>query len=223
MTTVVLVPYRGDNGGRRDQLWAYTRKWFDQHLNWQIRVGESPPGPFNRSAAINRAADGDWDVAIIHDADTIVPAHQLECAVDTAAHTGRLTFAFTSVVELSEGCTDHLLASNSTDLDHLVIDRLRTEPLATQSSAVVVPRPLWRRLGGFDERFVGWSAEDNAFCRAATIIGGIPQRIPGHAFHLWHPPGKPPGNDPNYVRNQRRWRKYLAARAPSQIDALRHD
>lgn len=221
MKPVILVPYRGDNGGRRDQLWDYTRKWLANTVGWDVIVGASPNGPFNRSAAINQAAAADWDVAIVHDADTIVPAHQLEAAVDTATHTGRLTFAFTTVMELNRTCTDHVLAAGSIDFDHLGVDLIRTEPLATQSSAVVITRPLWNRIGGFDEKFVGWSAEDNAFCRAATIIGGEPQRIGGHAFHLWHPHGRPPGSDPNYIRNQRRWRQYQSARTPSQIDALR--
>ena len=220
MNTVVLVPYRGDNGGRRDQLWAFTRKWFDQHLDWGIRVGCSPPGPFNRSAAINQAARGDWDVAVIHDADTIVPAHQLTAAVSVTADTNRLTFAFTTVVDLSQTCTDHLLATNSIDLEHLGIDGTRTAPLATQSSALAITRDLWDRVGGFDEHFVGWSAEDNAFCKAATLHGGEPHRIPGHAFHLWHPPGRPPGNDPNYVNNQRRWRHYHAARTVEQLQRV---
>lgn len=222
MSTRILVPYRGDDGGRRDELWAFTRKWFD-HLHYDIVLGGSPPGPFNRSAAVNRAAHsaGRWDVAIVHDADTIVPTHQLQAAVTTALDTGRLTFAFTTVVDLSRDCTDHLLATNSIDFEHLGIDGIRTAPLATQSSALAITRQLWDRVGGFDEQFVGWSAEDNAFCKAATIHAGEPHRIPGHAFHLWHPPGRPPGNDPNYLRNQKRWRQYQAARTPQHLAMLR--
>lgn len=223
MSVRILVPYRGDNGGRRDQLWAYTRKWLDQHLPYDIVLGPSPAGPFNRSAAVNAAAHsaGSWDVAIIHDADTVVPAHQIKAAVHAATTTGRLAFAFTSVVDLGKECTDRVLATNTLDLEHLTIDAIRTAPLATQSSALAVTRELWERVGGFDELFVGWSAEDNAFCRAATIMAGTPERIPGHAFHLWHPPGRPPGSDPNYIRNQKRWRQYQAARTPQHLSMLR--
>lgn len=221
MSVAVLIPFRASDI-RRDQLLAYTTKWLESHHDWPVVIGESPPGPFSRSAALNDAARkaGAWDLVVVHDGDTVVPGRQLSGAVQMAQVTGRVVFAFTSVVELSRDCTDAILASGDLSLDDLRIDAVRVAPLEIQSSALVIPRPVWEKVGGFDEKFRGWSAEDNAFYRAVEICCGAPYRIPGHAFHLWHEPGRPHRNDPSYQSNQRRWRSYKAADTPDRIRIL---
>jgi hypothetical protein len=50
---------------------------------------------------------------------------------------------------------------------------------------VVVPRPLWDAVGGFDERFEGWGGEDDAFHAACRALCGT-ERLRGVAWHLWH-------------------------------------
>lgn len=226
MRTVVLVPFRGD-GGRRDQLWIFARRWLENSCaSWPIFVGASPEGPFNRSAAINDAAHKaePWDVALIMDADTIVSASQLHRAVAAAATDERLAMAFTSVLELSEPCTEHVLATGDLSLATLGVDNRRQGPMIDESSAMAVNRFLWDKIGGFDERFVGWMGEDNAFFRAATITGGEPSRVEGHAFHLWHPPAtdiRTRERDPQYRQNMRRWQMYRRARNERDLKRIR--
>ncbi len=226
MRTVILVPYRAD-GGRRDALWAFTRGWLHtRHPDYQIYVGASPEGLFNRSAAINRAAGaaGDWDVAVVCDSDTVVPAAQLEEAVAVAAESGLLTSALNRVVELSRESTDRLLAGADNDIRHLKRDRTRTKDDMTQSSVLAVPRPLWDAIGGFDEEFCGWGCEDNAFWLAATVFGGgEPRRVDGPAFHLWHElASKVKLFDPVFRSNFWRLRHYKKAETPRQLALLRN-
>ena len=220
-TVKILVPYRGDNG-RRDELWTFTHHWL-KPLNYPITVGESPDGIFNRAAAINHAAEkaGDWDVALIMDADTILPHHQLHAAVTTAQTTGKLTAAFTSVVELNQECTDHVMATGDLNLATLGIENHRQGSMIDESSALACPRRLWEKVEGFDEHFAGWSCEDNAFWKAATIMGGPPERIPGHAYHLWHPINRPNNTSPQYRYNQRRWKHYARARTEADLKRVR--
>lgn len=221
MHVVILIPFRSSDA-RRDQLLDFTRCWLDNSHTWPVILGESPEGPFNRAAALNDAARraGDWDYAVVYDADTVVPARQLTGALQMAQVTGRATYAFSSVVELGQGCTDDLLGGEDLTLDALRIEKIRTEPLQVQSSALVVPRAVWDTVGGFDEQFRGWGGEDNAFHHAVSVCCGAPGRIPGHAFHLWHEPGRPRHDDPDYRRNQLRWQAYKAARTPERIKAL---
>jgi N-terminal domain of galactosyltransferase len=226
LRTVILVPYRTD-GGRREELWQFTRAWLERHHpQYPIYIGESPDGPFNRSAAINDAARkaGDWDVAVVSDSDTVVPAAQLDKAVSEAHREGMLTSALNKVAELSKESTDQLLAGADVEIQDLKKDRTRTRDDMTQSSVIAFPRTLWDSIGGFDEEFCGWGCEDNAFWLASTVFGGgEPRRIDGCAFHLWHEVAyKIKVLDPIFRSNFKRLRHYKKAETLGQLALLRN-
>ncbi|HYH54022.1 MAG TPA: hypothetical protein VD761_07820, partial [Solirubrobacterales bacterium] len=96
MRIVGLVPRLSD-GGERDRLWRYCQgHWAEQFPELEIVEGhDETDGPFNRSAALNTAAEGDWDVAVILDADTILDVDPIRRGVEIAAETGRLVLPFT--------------------------------------------------------------------------------------------------------------------------------
>lgn len=213
MNIVVLVPYRADHGVR-DKLWKLTQKAFWEPLGYPVKVGKHVGGPFNRSKAVNDAAHGDWDVAVIADSDTWVPAEQLQAAIRIAHTTGKLTAAFTMVAELTPGCTQTLLACQCLNAP-LTVKTVRTKPLETQSSMLVITRHLYDEVGGFDERFQSWGGEDNAFWKACTITAGEPERIPGYAYHLWHP--KAPRHHRLYRANQTLWNRYQQAQTKDDL------
>lgn len=203
----VIVPYRADNG-HRDRLWAFLRTHY--WAGFDITLGHHHDGPFNRAKAVNQAARGDWDVAVIADADTWVPYDQLAEAIHTAKTSGKLTAAFTTVAELTRGTTETILSSQSLATPTSVL-RIRRKDIDTQSSMLVIRRDLWDSIGGMDERFQGWGGEDNAFWKAATLHAGQPERIHGHAYHLWHPPAADKHRGPDYRRNLHLWRRYQTA------------
>jgi hypothetical protein len=221
MSTVVLVPYRSDNG-HRDRLWEYLCDGYWPQFGWPVCVGADPGGGrFNRSAAVNAAAaQRPWDVAVIADSDTWVPPGQLRRAAGLAVESGRLVSALSGVVEFDRDCTEAMLAARFSEKT-LSVGAVRTDELATQSSMLVVTRQLWDNIGGFDEQFSGgWGGEDNAFWRAASILAGAPLRVPGFAFHLWHEPAATDTykrSDPGYRANLLRWHKYRVARTPAQL------
>lgn len=212
MTTIVIVPYRADNG-HRDRLWTFVRENYWVNQPYEIVIGHHTDGLFNRSRAINQAADRDWDVAIIADADTWVPAKQLHQALLTANITKSLVAAFDTVVELSQPCTDKLLRGNATLAGNFEATTVRTRDMETQSSMLVINRALFDQVGGFDERFQGWGGEDSAFWKACTLHAGQPHRITGNAYHLWHSPAKGKFHGIDYQRNLNLWRRYEAAQS----------
>jgi len=184
---VVLVPRRDDNG-RRDQVWAYVRsRWETEHPDWKIVEGHHKRGPFNRSAAINRAARAvraKWDVAIIADSDSFVGPEQIEEAVRRATESGQITFAYDRFMYLSHAMSESIMGG----YQGMWEDGVEWSMTGTCSSMVVVTHDLWDQARGFDEGFVGWGGEDIGFSHAAQTFGGGLQRVPGPVWHLWHSP-----------------------------------
>lgn len=187
MTIRFLIPWRSDDGGRRDQLAEFTSRWWATNCpEIEISLGTSPDGPFNRAAALNNAAEqaGEWDIGIILDADVIAPPAQIWDAATIAALTGRICFGFRRFVGLGPGATARILDGSRTKLDERGA-RFITD--YHESSIVAVPRALWKEVGGFDERFVGWGQEDVAFVHTTRLIAGPPERVDGRVHHLFHP------------------------------------
>ncbi len=222
--TVLLVPRRRDNG-HRDKVWDWCRaRWEREFPGWPIYEGHHDQGPFNRSAAINAAADlaGGWDVGVVIDADIFVRVSQAASAVARARDTGRVTWAHRRWRGLSEEATSSLL-KNGTDFGpqlqrwdmDLVVER--TNPMSW-SCCVAIPRKVWDDLGGFDERFRGWGWEDMAFMSAILGLYGY-ERIEGDVYHVWHPRSEERivqgrsrhAASPDYIVNARLGRRYMAA------------
>lgn len=214
--TVVAIPYRPDFG-HRDQLFTHLKDHYWNNIGFELLVGHNSDGPFNRAKAINQALNCDWDIAVIADADTWVPAKQLHQAILTARITGRLVAAFDAVVELSRACTMEILHNITSLAGSFGADKVRTRELETQSSMLVIPRTLWDAVGGLDERFEGWGCEDNAFWKACDLHGGTPERMSGNAYHLWHPPAQGKHGGIQYKRNLNLWHRYQQALTVEQL------
>lgn len=207
MRVVGLTPRRAD-GGRRDVVAAWIRnRWETEHPEWPLIEGHHNDGPFNRSEAINRAAEaaGEWDVAIITDADSFVGPDQLDQAVDLAARTGQITFAYDSFRYLNRPGSKQIMAGYLGDWFPFVEWTLT----GTCSSMVVVPRSLWDQAGGFDPGFRGWGMEDVGFSLACQALGGGMQRVPGTVWHLFHAPSTENHHEsPYYQANVDRMNRY---------------
>lgn len=215
----VLVPRRAD-GGARDQIWDTLRDRVWRFTN-VVEGHHDVVGPFNRSAALNKAASladaqRPWNLAIVADADSFAPPAQLAGALHLAETTGRLVIAHSRWVNVDVDETTQFL-----DEGWLEHRDTRVAYSFTVSSLLVVPRPVWDAVHGFDENFTGWGREDNAFMRAVKVIAGAPLRMDGTVYHLAH---DRPTEDtsrhrsPLYQANERRWRTYQGART---VDAMR--
>lgn len=184
MNVRAVVP-RLNDGGPRDRIWKFCRRYWRQELP-EVELIEGHhegDGPFNRSAAINRAAEGEWEVLVILDADVIVDAGLVMAAAERAAETGSLVLPFERRRMLSVTGTRQILngyrGSWNRWIAHTERDRV--------SCCVVVPRALWEAVNRFDERFEGWGGEDEAFYAACRMLGGA-ERLGGEVWHLHHRP-----------------------------------
>lgn len=207
MRVVVLVPRRADLG-RRDKLWAFvSARWAAEHPTWGVHEGhDDGPGPFNRAAAINRAAlaAGTWDVAVIADSDSFVGTDQVNDAVRRAARSRQIVFAYDVFHYLDRRMSDAILRGYLGAWE----PGIEWSMHGTCSSMVVVHRSLWDRVHGFDPGFIGWGMEDVAFSLACQAMGRGMQRIRGPVWHLHHP--LQPRSDATTVPNVERMRRYEA-------------
>ena len=51
-----------------------------------------------------------------------------------------------------------------------------------------VRKSAFDKVGGYDERFAWWGADDHSFGITMQAMWGEPVWLPGVAYHLWHPP-----------------------------------
>jgi hypothetical protein len=208
MKVRIVVPRLAD-GGHRDRLWEYCRDyWGEQLPDAELVEGHHEgEGPFNRSAAINRATEGEWDVAIILDSDTILDAGQVLAGIELAEQTGSLVLPYEKRNMLSRAGTYKILGGYVGSWERMVSSRERDRV----SCCVIVPRALWDVVGGFDERFEGWGGEDEAFYAACKALGGV-ERMPGANWHLYHAASPHHRHDtPLYRQALRLTQRYLEA------------
>jgi hypothetical protein len=223
VNVATLVPRRAGIE-ERDRLWAFTRPWWENdHPTWPIYEGQHTEGPFNRSAAINAAARaaGDWDVAVIIDADIIANADAVRAGVEIAASTNMMVVSHDERIMLTQQGTNKILNGYRGNWRVKGIqERVYGDSV---SCVVIVSRQLWDLVGGFDELFSGWGYEDTAFRIAAETLTGKPLiRLSSELFHLWHtlsPEAKP--GCPTFKANGVRVQRYRDARwKPDDIHAL---
>lgn len=213
MDVVILVPRR-EGVTERDQLWEFAKAWWENdHPDWKIVEGHHDVGPFNRSAAINTAADqaGVWDVAVIIDADILCDPHAVRSAVEVALATDAMVLAGDERVMLSKSGTAKIMGGYSGNWRVKGIqERVYRDHC---SCCVVVSRKLWDAVGGFDQRFVGWGWEDIAFRVAAETVSGKPMvKLSSAMFHLWHTTSHENNQrSPLYQANAARCDRYKAA------------
>lgn len=165
------------------------------------------PGPFNKSWGFNvgvRASTG--SVLAFGDADVL--CRGLPAAVAAARSGAPVVRAFSRAVDLDEADSDMLRADLSClgDPSFAVTapDRAQSgEIMPLCEKLVLFQRQFLARLGGWDERFLGWGGEDDAMdikIQRSGARGAMVKGSPG--FHLAHRRvGATIAADPHYRNN----------------------
>jgi hypothetical protein len=130
-------------------------------------------GDWKRAHAVNAAVAQavDADVILISDSDILLehPVTQTIWACDLALKHNAYVVAFTTLIYLDAK------------------GKQFWEQSRIWGGVFAIPRALYDEVGGFDERFRGYGAEDKGFLACASTLGGDKQRLPGFAYHLDHP------------------------------------
>lgn len=188
MRAVVIFPWRG---GDRDREAAYLRvKDHYSHLGIPMFEGDAGGDRFSPGASRNIASRlaGDWDVALFVDADCVIPLSVIGRGFGHSLTSGHVTLPWDAFYSMSE--EGH--AAGMDDRNPIGFPMLErawkahsipaANPIYAPGGNLIVPRAEWDRVGGYDERFTGWSHEDAAFLFAV----GEFDRLSGPMYHFWH-------------------------------------
>lgn len=188
-----------------------------------ICSSDSGVGLFNASAARNAGVRGladldpGWEAVFLSDADTLTPTSQVLAALELARDRDWLVIGGDLLYKLDRRSTGIILPTLQSCIDRgEPIDNLGGRALlGTRHNdyahgGAAIGRGLWEETG-FDERFIGWSAEDRSFNYAATVLRSLAYvpRVKGPQFHMYHP--RSPDVD-NHASVQRLANKELGLR-----------
>lgn len=180
MRVVTLVPWRGGDH-IREQAWSTVRAVLED-IGYPIFTGDSD-GKWARAAACNAAAAsaGEWDIALVADADTILEPRAVRRAVSRVGRTHGAARPHDRRWMLDRHTSQLAIAHG---VESLKPGQLRSS--APGGGALVVHRTAWDAVGGYDEAFVEWGYEDSAM-NISLVVNSRWELLPGTAWHLWHP------------------------------------
>lgn len=187
----VLVPF-ASNDPRRVQIFEWVKaRWENVFPNFEVCVGTSDPNNFSRSHARNEAfAASTGDTILVTDADTACPVDNVLAALYAVEHGAPWIIAHQEYYSLTEAYTDVLLEQASIIALEPPFPANWVMRNKSQAGVLVMPRAAYESVGGYDERFIGWGYEDNAFAVRLDRAWGYHSRVPGPMLHLWHDPGE---------------------------------
>lgn len=184
MRQQIIIPWRHMDCVYREKHFNFLVDYYSQEFD--VILGDND-GDFNRSAARNAGVEkSSSPISVIIDADNYIPINQIHNAIRVAERKNALVKPFVWFGYLTEASTNLFYETYASMLDF--------EPQYIQEpqkdftgGAYVMKKELWKKLGGMDEGFVGWGAEDDAFhllCKNSSL----PVRyVEGYDHHLFHP------------------------------------
>jgi glycosyltransferase involved in cell wall biosynthesis len=183
MRQQVIIPWRDVGEPWRKKHFDFLSDYYSKEFD--IVLGDVD-GEFNRSAARNAGLEiSDSEVSVIIDADNFFPINNIFDAVSAAKRKDILVKPFSSFGYLTEESTNTFYNNFGTSSFNPLY--LNPPQGNFTGGSYVMKKSLWQSIGGMDEGFIGWGAEDDAFhllCKHKEIVV---RYIEGNCYHLYHP------------------------------------
>ncbi|SDI21096.1 Glycosyl transferase family 2 [Alteribacillus persepolensis] len=198
----ILIPFQTDRGPRQ-KAFEWIKQFYAHNMKGtEICVGSCKTKPFSKAQAVNNAAsNAKGEVFIILDADMICSPSILRQSVQLLDKYPWI-IPYSTVKNISKSSTKQLMnASPAWPLPSNIQTKINYFGKALPVGGInVLPKKCFFNIGGFDERFVGWGGEDDAFACAVNTLCGRYKRLKTSVYHLWHPKS-PVRHNPYYAKN----------------------
>jgi glycosyltransferase involved in cell wall biosynthesis len=161
--------------------------------------------PYNRGWAFNVGAKlARTEFILLHDNDLVVPEDYLDQITP---------YVKNAHAAVCWGKISYLTAESTSEFPNGKKRSIRTiTNEGIHGGSTLVRREFYYEIGGFDERFEGWGAEDDAFYEKARKLGRLIRANPNTGpwlFHLYH---RHSGNKhQHWGRNKQLWIQYCTA------------
>ena len=181
----ICIPWRAQPS-RLAAFDVTTRMYAELYPDVKVYLGDQLKAErFNISAARNSAceaaiADG-CGVLIVSDADILPDRDCIDQGVQMVLSGEHLVIGYKIARYLSEPATLDVL--NGRDFDEADLEKSG----AWVGGLVILSKDCFEALNGWDERFISWGQEDDAFASAYTCIyKKSPARVDGTLYTLYH-------------------------------------
>lgn len=225
----LLIPYRPDYGPR-DKIFHWVKNYYEELMpQIELCIGECDTELFSRSQAINNAAKkATRDVFVISDSDIIYEPSLIYKSIEQLNNYAWV-IPYQRIHYIDEQSTNQLLKEKpicptKIELIANIVDATNSplyDGYIFTGGINVLPRKDFEFIGGFDERFLGWGGEDDAFNAAMSTLCGHYGRLDTDIYHLWHPPA--PGSHystkdhTNLNENKKLALKYQSANGSKEL------
>jgi predicted glycosyltransferase involved in capsule biosynthesis len=183
MKQQIIIPWR-------DMDCIYRRKHFDFLVDYysqefDVILGDNE-GDFNRSAARNAGVEKSTSaISVVIDADNFIKHQHIYEAIELAKQKNALVKPFKYFGYITEESTDKFYEFFG--LADIHYDFINEPQRGFTGGAYVMKKSLWQSIGGMDEGFIGWGAEDDAFHIIVEKKLGKIFYGSGTDIHLYHP------------------------------------
>jgi predicted glycosyltransferase involved in capsule biosynthesis len=161
------------------------------------------------------------DYIIMADADCIMDKNILENIEDYHKYfTNNFVLPYNNgVYYLSEKETESFINNNEYNISQN--QNKEVDAIKTASGGIgIISSANFYKVGGFDERFKGWGAEDDAFYNKCSILGVPPYRLSYDLLHLHHDVFH--GEDNNYGNNLQTYNDHFSKNREDFIKDINH-
>lgn len=185
MKQQVILPWRDAGCSYRRHHFEFLLDYYSKEFDVIIADNE---GEFNRSAARNLGVSKtENEVAVVIDADNYIPYAQIYQAVRVAERSGSLVKPFQWFGYLTEESTALFYELHKNPVVDFAPTYVDPPQQDFTGGAYVMKKTLWEKIGGMDEGFIGWGAEDDAFHLLCKNEGIKTRYVEGYDYHLYHP------------------------------------